>query len=69
MSPRGERFSTRTAIDRARIVLPDVVIDDYEFDAPSVLKPIFDAASRATGLPGSQYFDADGNWALRRDNE
>jgi hypothetical protein len=64
MSPRDGRFATRTSIDRERILLPEVVIEDYEFDGPSVLRPVFDAASRATGLPGSQYFDAGGEWTL-----
>jgi hypothetical protein len=67
MEPREGRFAAPTAIDRDHVLLPDVAIEDYDADLPSVLRPLFDAISRATGLSGSQYFSKDGAWELRRE--
>ncbi|QOJ00192.1 MAG: ATP-binding protein [Phycisphaeraceae bacterium] len=50
-------------IDRDVVVLPDVVLEEEPTDLPRALRPIFDAVWNACGLPASQNYDEQGNWA------
>ncbi|MBZ0220383.1 MAG: ATP-binding protein [Candidatus Methylomirabilis sp.] len=58
-------------IDRDTLVLPDILVDDYESindknAVAGVLRPIFDAVWNACGFERSFNFDDKGNWKPRR---
>lgn len=61
MVPGRMRF-TSTPIDRDIVVLPDVLIEDYEADVPTVLRPIFDAIWNAAGWERSMNYTEEGRW-------
>jgi len=48
---------------------PEVVLEDYgtQQDHARALRPVFDALWNAANYPGSQSYDASGNWAPRRE--
>ena len=48
-------------IDRDVLLLPEVVVDEYAIKPEVVMKPAFDAAWNAVGLPGSVNYDGL-NW-------
>jgi hypothetical protein len=50
------------AIDRDTLLLPDVLLEDYNTLADVVLKPIFDALWQAAGMAGCQHYDEKGRW-------
>ena len=41
--------------------LPDVLVDDYGADVPTLLRPILDMVSQAAGYDGSPLFDHERN--------
>ncbi len=49
-------------LDRERILIPDVMIDDFGTPLRTALKPMFDALWNAFGVDRSHSFDQDGNW-------
>jgi hypothetical protein len=49
-------------IDRDMLLLPDVLVEDYECSVPRLLRPIFDAVWNATGFERSPNYDEEGNW-------
>ena len=53
-------------IDRDTLILPDVVIDKMDIDAPQEMKPIFDAVWNACGFSRSLNYNEDGKWSPRR---
>lgn len=53
------------SIDRDSVVVPDIVIDDFKVDVPTMMKPIFDAVWNACGFPCSQNYDKQGKWDSR----
>jgi len=56
-------FGTPTyLIDRDLILLPDVLIEDYQQDIPRTLRPMFDALWNASGIPTSLNYDENGDW-------
>lgn len=63
-----ERYTFRLArrqeqgrFDREIGPLPDVLVDDYDADVPTLLRPILDMVSQAAGYDGSPLFDHDGS--------
>ena len=62
---RREMFAP-VPIDRDDLLLPDVLIDDYECNIERTLRPIFDAVWNACGYAGSLNYDEDGNWREER---
>ncbi len=52
-------------IDRDTLLLPDVVVEDFNEKAEVILRPVFDAVWQSAGFPGSPNFDDDGNWIGR----
>ena len=52
-------------IDRAIVVLPDVMLTNWDDEIPRLLRPLFDGLWQAGGLPGSLNYDDDGNWIAR----
>jgi hypothetical protein len=68
-----EMYSARRgdhAIDRSDLVVPEVILEDFESDIDVVLKPVFDAIWNAADRDGSPYYGEDGRhacrWALQR---
>jgi Putative DNA-binding domain len=53
-------------IDAERVILPETIVESFTTPAPEILKPMFDLLWNACGFPGSENFDADGNWVGRR---
>jgi hypothetical protein len=49
-------------IDRDTLLLPDVLLEDYNTPADVVLKPIFDAFWQSAGFPACQHYDNQGRW-------
>ncbi len=52
-------------IDRDILLLPEVVIENYNVEAQHILKPCFDSIWNACGLPESLNYDENGDWNAR----
>ncbi len=52
----------RYVIDRKDLILPEVLIDDYDSDWERVMQPIFDALWNAAGWPRCGDYTEDGKW-------
>ena len=44
------------------LILPDVLIEDYDCDVPAALRPVFDALWNAAGYERSLNYDENGCW-------
>ncbi len=51
--------------DRDMLVLPELVVESFDIDPHSLLRPLFDLVWNAFGLARSFNYDAHGNWAPR----
>ena len=49
-------------IERNNLLVPEVMIESFDFESSKVMKPIFDAVWNACGYSGSQNYDDSGNW-------
>jgi len=49
-------------IDRDMLIIPEVVIDNYEVKPEKLWKPCFDTIWRACGMARSFNYDENGNW-------
>jgi hypothetical protein len=49
-------------IEKNALLIPDLLIEDYEIDSQKELKPIFDSIWNACGIMKSLNYDEDGNW-------
>jgi len=52
-------------IDRDIVQIPEIIIEDYNFDPPQLLKPIFDSIWNACGYERSFNYSVDGVWKPR----
>jgi len=59
-------FVTPPSIDREILLLPEVIIENYDIAPEKILKPCFDAIWNACGYSESLNYDDDGNWKSRR---
>jgi hypothetical protein len=57
---------TRKQIEKDALLVPDILIENYDADLPVVLKPAFDSVWNAAGLPHSIHYDDEGNWNPQR---
>ncbi|MBD1932716.1 MULTISPECIES: AlbA family DNA-binding domain-containing protein [Cyanophyceae] len=48
-------------IDRDFLLVPEVVVEDFNFNSAQIMKPIFDAVWNAAGFPRSLNYNDDGN--------
>lgn len=48
--------------DSDNIILPGVLVEDWQANVPSVLKPVFDSVWNAFGWPGSKNYGTNGEW-------
>ena len=52
-------------IDRDIVQIPEIIIEDYNFNPPQILKPIFDSIWNACGFERSFNYTVDGVWKPR----
>lgn len=52
----------RDTVDRDDLLIPEVLVDSFESDIGTVMRPVFDALWNATGHPGSPSYDDAGKW-------
>jgi len=52
-------------IDRDVLVLPEVIVENFDDDLGGLLKPVFDCVWQAAGWRGSRNYDEDGKWIRR----
>jgi hypothetical protein len=48
-------------IDRDSLILPDILLEDYESESERILRPAFDAIWQAAGIGRSTSYDEEGN--------
>jgi hypothetical protein len=53
-------------IEKKDLIIPGVLMEDYDAGLPSLLKPVFDSVWNAAGLPHSIYFNERGEWDPKR---
>ena len=44
------------------LILPEVIVSDFDMSLDPALKSVFDRVWNAAGLEGSANFDEEGNW-------
>lgn len=49
-------------IDRSNLIVPDVMLEDFDVNVAGALKPIFDTVWNAAGFDGSPNYDEAGNF-------
>ncbi len=66
--PTRNRFSSYRfpEIDRDVLILPDILVQEYDVEVSKLLRPAFDALWQAAGWDGSRHYDENGNWVNRR---
>lgn len=62
VNPRRVRVYKVYKIDRDILLLPEIVIENYDVVAKDVLRPCFDSIWNACGFPRSLNYDDDGKW-------
>lgn len=53
-------------IDRDALLVPEVVVENFDCDPAKVMKPVFDAVWNAAGWPRSMNYDELGKWTGQR---
>ena len=53
---------TQNSFDRDALLLPDLLIEELPVNAPSVLKPAFDALWQSSGWNRSKSYNDKGEW-------
>ena len=63
-APSGHHFfdMDRESITQNELLLPEVVIEDWEDDLPTKFQPVFDMVWNAAGVSRSLSYDADGKF-------
>lgn len=49
-------------IDRSNLIIPDMMLEDFDVNVASALRPVFDTVWNAAGFDGSPNYDKDGNF-------
>ena len=52
------------AIDRTNLIIPEIMVENFEEDLAEIMKPIFDTVWNAAGGIGSPNYDAEGKFAF-----
>ncbi len=62
--PPGERFfpDEMHLIDREDLMLPEILVDDFDAHPSKILRPIFDALWQSAGWSGSLHYTPTGRW-------
>jgi hypothetical protein len=58
----GPYSDENETIDRDILFLPDIIVEDYDTPATTLLRPAFDALWQASGFERSRSYDAEGAW-------
>jgi hypothetical protein len=53
-------------IDRDALLVPEIMVESFEYSPEGVLRPAFDAVWRAAGWERSMNYDEEGRWVGRR---
>ncbi len=53
-------------IDRDALLVPEIMVESFEYSPQEVLRPAFDAVWRAAGWERSMNYDEEGRWVGRR---
>jgi len=53
-------------IDRDALLIPEIMVESFEYSPEEVLRPAFDAVWRAAGWERSMNYDEDGRWIGKR---
>lgn len=56
------RFTTGHKIDRDVLYLPDVLLENYDLEPQTILKPVFDSVWNACGYKRSFNYSENGEW-------
>ncbi len=62
MQAGNDRGGPERPIDRDVLVLPEILVDDFDADPGKFMKPAFDQIWNACGLEGSYNYNANGKW-------
>lgn len=49
-------------VDRDPLVLPEIMVDDFDADLDQTLRPLFDMLWQSAGYPQCLHYDKDGRW-------
>lgn len=52
-------------IDQDLLMLPDILVEDFNVDAKEVLRLVFDMVWQACGWERIMNYDENGNWKVR----
>ncbi len=52
-------------IDRDHLLIPEIIVEDYDFKAEDILRPAFDTVWQSCGIQQSSNYDKQGNWITR----
>jgi len=65
MAARVNRYTSEPApLDRDVLIVPDVLIEDFDSTIASKVRPVFDMVWNSAGWSESQNYDEQGNWTL-----
>jgi len=53
---------TEDTIEKDVMLIPEIVIENFDFEVENILKPWFDAVWNACGFPHSRNYDGSGKW-------
>ncbi len=59
-------YEDRNLIKQKNLILPVVMLNEYDEEVERLLQPIFDLVWNACGLPKSENYDNDGNFLITR---
>ena len=57
---------TEEPIEKDVLLLPEIVIENFDFEVEDILKPCFNAVWNACGFPRSLNYDDSGKWTGKR---
>jgi hypothetical protein len=61
--PHKWSFEEVHPIDRDSLVVPEILVESFDFDAAQIMKPAFDTVWNAAGFPRSMNYDEKtGKW-------
>lgn len=62
LGPRYSFLRRVPVMDRDMLLLPEVLLEDFDKEPATILRPIFDAVWQSAGLAGSANYNKDGKW-------
>ena len=61
-TPDAYHLTRATPIDRDVLLLPEIIVEEFDQQISSLLRPAFDAVWQGAGFLRSAYYDQSGNW-------